>query len=317
LHGYLKWLGTAKGVRLNPDQLVGENLRNAGSHGRRFRHKGWLAEYVNVVLVNQKVGDSRRKQVATAVRMFYRLNDSELQGVFRFASSDSQRKPRGVKIEDVKLVLSMLPVAQRLPLLCELTSGTNIGTILAWTWGQLDLSHTHMRIDYSKRKNNRKPYFTLHSTETVQLLRLWKVMWTESSGRTPTDDDYVFCWRGGQLMDRGWLNDRMKTMARSLYSSRLISSDPTRFTSHALRACFRTEASREEVNMQESILRFLMGWTSGVSRTYDNTDEVRPEAIYRAYIKLEPYLSFGLHPLNGSDSRQSGNNQANPLPASP
>ncbi len=103
-------------------------------------------------------------------------------------------------------------------------------------------------------------------------------------------------FKGGRFIDRGRLNRQMKATAQKLRNAGLVTSDSARFTSHALRACFETEAVREEVGMRESIMKFLMGHTNGVSGIYDNTAEVRPEAIYRAYMRLEPYLSFYSQP---------------------
>ncbi len=219
------------------------------------------------------------------------------------ASTGSLRKPRGIRIEDAKLVLSFLPVPQRIPLLCELTSGTNIGTVLSWKWGQLDLTQTPMRIDYPGRKTNKKPYFALYSTETVQYLRFWKEEWKARMGRTPTDDDYVFLFKSGRFIDRGRLNRQMKATAQKLRNAGLVTSDPSRFTSHALRACFKTEACREEVNMPGIVSEFLMGHSTGMSGLYANTDEVRPEDICRACMRLEPYLSLSSHPVETNTSQ--------------
>jgi hypothetical protein len=72
---HLDWLQKAKGITLNPDELIKDNLQCVcGSKPTdaetKTKHTDWLNEYVNVVQVKLDLGDSRRHQVADSAKVF-------------------------------------------------------------------------------------------------------------------------------------------------------------------------------------------------------------------------------------------------------
>jgi len=82
---YFRWL-RAKGVTLDPDELVKDNLNCVFESGpvdvaTKRRHTDWLNQYANTYLVEKGVSVSERKVSAAAIVKFYQRNDSLLRGL--------------------------------------------------------------------------------------------------------------------------------------------------------------------------------------------------------------------------------------------
>jgi ATP-grasp domain len=106
---YMAWLREAKGVTMDPDELVRDNLVCVYNSPptdvkTKRRHTDWLDEYVNDYLLNRGVG-TKRASSAAAVKMFYKRNDSQLVGDFSVADGRAAIPDRALLADDVRAVL--------------------------------------------------------------------------------------------------------------------------------------------------------------------------------------------------------------------
>src|SRR5450756_2522931 len=73
---YLRWLRKAHEVRMNPDELVLDNLQavyesKAVDVTTKRRHNDWLNEYINHYLLDQGFSEGKRHLALHAIRQFY------------------------------------------------------------------------------------------------------------------------------------------------------------------------------------------------------------------------------------------------------
>ncbi|MGD0145945.1 MAG: tyrosine-type recombinase/integrase [Nitrososphaerales archaeon] len=297
---YVRWLRTSKRVSISLDELVTDNLRcvyesKATDVETKRRHTDWLDGYVNRCLVDRGVSYSTRKMTSTAVREFYKRNDSTLFGDFSVSEPQTdQRPPKPLEAGDIRATLSALPPQQRLPLLMVWQSGTEIGKVLSLTWRDLeglDSGEHLVKLSFQGRKLHRKPYYTFIGRDSVGLLKMWRGRWAEQGGREPTPEDFVMLGKSGMTMDRAHLNGVLQQMATRLFRQGMVKNgDPGSWHTHYLRHSFETEASHAGVKAE--LRDFFAGHMKGIQWIYNHRDELHEEDLVKEYRKVEPYVSL-------------------------
>ena len=287
---YFVWLRDMKGVRLNPDELVLDNLKCVFESGAtntltKRRHTDWLSEYVNGSMVERGLSESKRLMAASIIRMFYQANDSPLFGAFKVSQSAVVPPPPPLKAEDIRTVLGVLPVNVRAPLVCVWQSGVEIGRVLSFRWKNLeglDGGEYPLTLTLYGRKRHRRTYSTFLGRDSITHLKA-----VRSSGALvfPSVKNH------DNTADPAWLNNCLKRAAARLEGEGLISHYPREsWHTHALRHSFETEASHAGVRAE--IRDFFLGHITGIQWTYNHRDEIHPEDLVAEYLKIEPYVSL-------------------------
>lgn len=169
-----------KGVKLDPDELILDNLKcvfesAATNTLTKRQHIDWLSEYVNGSMVESGLSESKRFMAAATVRMFYRANDSQLFGAFKIAQAAVVPPLKALRAEDIRLVLSVLPVNVKAPLVCVWQSGIEIGRVLSFRWKDLeglDGGEYPLKLTLYGRKRHRRTYSTFLGRDSITHLNL-------------------------------------------------------------------------------------------------------------------------------------------------
>lgn len=287
---YFVWLRNVKGVGLTPDELVLDNLKSVFESGAtntltKRKHTDWLSEYVNASMVERGLSDSKRQMAAATVRMFYRANDSPLFGAFKVSQGAVVPPPKPLKAEDIRAVLSVLPVNIRAPLVCVWQSGIEIGRILSLRWKDLeglDAGEYPLKLTLYGRKRHRRAYSTFLGRDAITHLKAIR-----------TNGELVFpsVRNPENTSDLAWLNVCLKGAAAKLEGEELIGHYPREsWHTHALRHSFETEASHAGVRAE--IRDYFMGHITGIQWTYNHRDEIHPQDLIEEYLKIEPLVSL-------------------------
>jgi hypothetical protein len=136
LKRYLEWLKGEKGIRMNPDELITDNLRcvcesKAVDVATKRKHMDWLGQFINDYLRNRKIVDTSRYGAASMVKGFYERKDSALFGSFGVAMDTVRPPPPPLEAHDIRLVLKVLPLQHRLPLVVVWQGGIEINRVLS------------------------------------------------------------------------------------------------------------------------------------------------------------------------------------------
>ena len=129
---YLRWLREEKGVTMNPDELMLDNLRcifesKATDVTTKRKHTDLLDEYINGYLLDKKgQSETARGVKAAAIKGLYRVNDSLLFGHFSLTKQAPVAPDKPLLAEDIRQVLKTLPAHARAPLLCVWQGGIEI-----------------------------------------------------------------------------------------------------------------------------------------------------------------------------------------------
>jgi integrase len=312
---YLRWL-RQKGVNLNPDDLVRDNLRcvyesSATDVQTKRRHTDWLDDYVNRHMMEAGRAHNTRIVTAAAIQQFYKRNDSPLFGDFDVSRDSPTEAPRPLDPAEVRKVLIGLPVEARTPLLCVWQSGIEVNRMLGLTWGKLEGIETGsflLRLDFRGRKKHGKSYYTFLGRNAIDYLRMWRGVWGEVMGRAPNPGDPVFLGKRGRYISATWLNYRFRNEALRMKRQGLISNgDPRSWHSHALRHCFRTEAAHAGVKPE--ISEFLLGHLGGIAYVYNHSDQLHPEDLVKEYLKIEPFVSLDFTETTARQEYEGTNKQ--------
>lgn len=298
LNRYFTWLRVNKGVTLNPDELVVDNLKCVYDSkpvdvATKRRHTDWLDEFVNQYLVGKEIADQSRATTASFVKLFYERNDSPLFGSFSVSLQSVRPSPPALEANDVRAVLKALPLAQRIPLLLMWQGGVEINRVLSLTWSDIagiDNGEYPLKLQFYGRKRHRRQYFTFLGRDSIDGLKAWREKWTELQRRKPEPTDLVFMGKGGP-MSVGNLNGLMRRSAMAQHRQGLVKNGyPGSYHSHYLRHSFKSEA--EHAGVKSAFVEFFMGHQRGIEQTYDNRDELHPEDYEAAYRRLEPHVSL-------------------------
>lgn len=298
LSQYMAWLREAKGVTMDPDELVKDNLECVYNSpptdvGTKRRHTDWLDEYVNDFLLSRGVG-TKRASAAAAVRMFYKRNDSQLVGDFSVAEGRAVTPDKALLADDVRVVLKTLPLHTRTPLLMEWQSGVEVNRVLSLRWGQVAKlweGEYPLKLEFTGRKRHRKQYHTYLGRDSIDHLKAWHGEWTRLYGREPLPGDMVFPGKQGSGVGHQYLNARLKATAMNLAAKKMVKNgNPSSWHSHMLRHSFKTEG--EHAKVDSSLIEFMMGHEQGIEAVYDNRSEVYEADFIEAYKRMEPALSL-------------------------
>jgi len=194
LQQYFRWLRDAKGVTMDPDALILDNLKavyesSATDVKRKRTHTDWLDVYVNDHLLAKGVG-SKRVSTAAAVRMFYKRNDASLVGDFCVAEGQVPTPDAALPAEDIRKVLLALPLGVRLPLLMEWQSAVEVNRLLSLRWGRVAKmweEECPLKLEFHGRKRHRKSFHTYLGRDSIEGLKAWHGEWVRLFGRQPQD----------------------------------------------------------------------------------------------------------------------------------
>lgn len=286
---YLRHLKEGMKVGLTPDQLITDNLEcifksDATDVRAKRKHTDWLSEYVNDYLIKRGTSEAHRELAASVVKAFYKRNDSLLYGDFSIAQQPLQAPRKALKAEDIRAVLTALPLNIRAPLLVEWQSSIEINRVLSLSWTDLkgfDEGEHPVKIELYGRKKHRRGYLTFIGKDSIDHLK----------ALDSREGAYVFPSKSGNFVNDNWLNRRMRGTAMNLMKQGLIDQyPPESWHSHALRHSFETEASHAGVRAE--FRDFFLGHVSGIQWIYNHRDELHPEDLVKEYLKIEPLVSL-------------------------
>lgn len=269
---YFRWL-KAEGVGASPDELVQDNLvcvfkSDPLDITKKRKHTDLLAKYANDYLIAQDFSESKRNVAITAIRGFYRANDSELVGHFKIANQGPEQPAKPLYAEDIRKVLLAMDPRLRAPLVISWQSGIEINRVLAMDFPRDQAPP--VRIELYGRKGHKKTYSTFMGRDSVEHLRMLG---------PKGFPEYGVVWLG------------LKTAARKLGRSGLLKNPNLRsWRPHYLRHSFETEASHAGVKAE--IRDFFLGHVGGVQWVYNHRDEIHPEDLEKEYAKIEPFVSL-------------------------
>lgn len=132
-----------------------------------------------------------------------------------------------------------------------------------------------VKIELFGRKKHRRGYLTFIGKDSVDHLKALD---------TRDAHHYIFPSTSGNLMNDGWLNERMRRTTVNLMKQGLIDQyPPESWHTHALRHSFETEASHAGVKAE--IRDFFLGHVTGIQWTYNYRDELHPEDLVQEYLR--------------------------------
>ncbi|MGD0330915.1 MAG: tyrosine-type recombinase/integrase [Nitrososphaeria archaeon] len=298
LSKYFQWL-REKGADMDPDQLIRDNLQCIYGSGpsdveTKRKHTDWLDEYVNRKLLEAGSSESSRMIVSSAIKQFYKRNDSPLFGDFSVSIQQMKEPPKPLEADDIRKVLKALPLSLRTPLLLAWQSGIEIGRVLSLTWRQvenIDSGECPLKINLYGRKRHRKTYFSFVGKDSIEHLKMWRGKWPDLMGRNANPEDLIFVGKQKASLSYTWLELLVRRTASSLAGQCIIKNGNIgSWHPHALRHSFETEASHAGVKSE--IRDYFLGHITGIQWTYNHRDEIHPEDLVKEYLKIEPYVSL-------------------------
>lgn len=190
---YLAWL-REKGVTMSPDELVTDNLvcvfkSDPTDVTTKRRHTDWLADFVNLHLVEKGLTDKRREVYAASVIQFYKRNDSPLWGSFSISRHEVEESAPALEVEDIRKVLKAAALGVRGSLPLRLEGGNRDRPRLSLKWKDvegIERGESPLALRFLGRKRHRRPYSTFIETDGIENLKIWRGRWTEQFGREPS-----------------------------------------------------------------------------------------------------------------------------------
>jgi len=303
---YLDWLRDAKGVSLSPSELLKSNLENVYGSGpteveRKRLHTDWLQEYVSLNGPLGVFSNSYRRTAATAVRSFYRRNDSSLFGDFEVPFNAYEEKlTRQISVAEARRYISILPLRSKAVCICLLQCGMRVTEFLHLRWRELQpgIEKGDNPLKVLLRNDRGREYFTFLGRDGIAAVKLYLEYRKNLVRRGIQSDEYVFINDFGSQehrTDRPLLKDYVeRQVVRAVVAKGLVQRKGGRkwrceFHPHALRHLFKTECAHAGINPM--ISEFWMGHDKGIEYVYNHQHELHPEDFVEAYGKVEPYLS--------------------------
>ena len=198
LSRYFDWL-RQKGVSLNPDELIRDNLRCIYRSDPEDVALKRQAQGVARRICERPVGRPSEFLPACCVLRcegFYDRNDSPFYGKLSIAEGSPDAPASALKADDIRKVLLSLPVQVRTPLLMEWQSGVEVNRILSLRWEMvlegLTRGDCPLKLEFFGRKRHRRGYHTYLGRDSVKHLGIWKAVWIETTGREPAQEDISF-----------------------------------------------------------------------------------------------------------------------------
>ncbi len=298
LDRYYRWLQSER-ITQSPDELIIDNLKcvfetSATDVDTKRRHTDWLNTFVNVHLLGRGIPESSRVIAASAIKQFYKRNDSPLFGDFQVAAGEVRATMPIPEGEDVRRVLKAMPLPQRAPLLVIWQTSMEINRVLSLKWGDvagIDQGEYPVRVKLFGRKRHKRSYHTYIGRDSIEHLKMWREQSKELLKREPRPEDYVFLGKYGTPMARTHLNKVLRETARRIHAQGLVKNgNAGSWHSHYLRHSFNTEAKHAGVSAE--IRDFFEGHLDGIKWVYDHSDQLHEEDLIREYLKIEPYVSL-------------------------
>jgi integrase len=215
---------------MSPSELLTDNLTCIYNSGRvdvatKRRHRAWLQDFVNVVMLAEGAAETTRMSVASTVSNFYGSGDSPLFGKIAVSRESPKASRPALSAPDIRAVLNSLSLTTRTPLLLVWQSGCEINRVLSLRWGDLanmDKSECPLKFSFPGRKRHRKAYHTYIGKDGVDGLRAWRAKSQELTGRVPGPTDLVFVRGNGRGLDSRSLGANFRKTALRLHGERLI-----------------------------------------------------------------------------------------------
>ncbi len=307
---YFRWLKGSGTTNLAPDELITDNLRciyrsEAEDVAQKRKHREWLETFVNKELEGYAM--SYRAGAASTVKKWYERNDSPLFGEVRIAESDGEPRDKPLSSEDIRKVLKALPLQIRTPLLLVWQSSCEVNRILGLRWKDIDeglrRADHPLKLSFLGRKNHKKPWYTFLGRDSIEHLRLLRQRWAEEMAREPLPSDLVFAGKlQGSGVDPKWLNQQMRKIALRMHAQGMVENgEPSSWRSHMLRHSFKTEA--EHCGVKSAFVEEMMGHEGGIAAVYDDRDQVHPEDLRQAYLRIEPHVSLDFNEAIARDEK--------------
>jgi len=305
---YLEWLREVRGVSLSPSELVRVNLGNIYGSGpvdveKKREHTDWLQEFISLDGPLQGLGNSYRATAATAIRSFYKRNDSPLFGDFQVPFDAFEEKlTEQISVEDAKRYISVLPLRSKAVCICLLQCGMRVSEFLQLKWKdvQSGIEKKETPVKIMLRNDNGLQYFTFLGTDGIEILKLYLQYRKSLVGMPVRSNEYIFIndvGSGKYRVDKPLLSDYVnRQIVRALVAKGLVEKpkgdDKWRcnFHPHALRHLFKTECAHAGINPM--ISQFWMGHDKGIEYVYNHQHELHPEDFVEAYRKAEPSLNI-------------------------
>lgn len=293
--GFLK----RKGIAMSPSELLSDNLvcvyrSQDVDVATKRKHREWLAEFCNVVMLSEGIADTTRIGIASTVSNFYESNDSPLFGKVVVSRRPAVEGAPALTAQDIRTVLKSLSLSVRAPLVMSWQSGMEINRVLSLRWGdlaRLDRGEYPLRLSFPGRKKHRRAYGTYLGHDSITILREWRSKWSVLQKRQPQAGDLVFMRGTGRGFDSRSLTTEFRRTALRLHGEGLIQNgNPNSWHSHALRHSFKTECNH--AGIEDSTSEAWMGHLGGIEATYNHQREIHPEDLVKEYAKVEPFVSL-------------------------
>ena len=173
---YIRWLKGKRDI-VTPDWLIEDNLKcvfesRPTDLSAKRTHTDFLAEYINIHLIQREDSESKRSLAAAAIRSFYESNDSALFGHWKRAELKPEAPSPPLRAEDIRKVLLAMPMRMRTPLVLAWQSGIEINRILELDWRFALGKAAPVRVELTGRKGHRKGYSTFIGTDGAVSLNL-------------------------------------------------------------------------------------------------------------------------------------------------
>jgi integrase len=304
---YLQWLRESRGVYLSPSELLKANLENVYGSGPteidlKRQHTNWLEEFVSLDGPLGGQSNSYRMTVATAVRSFYKRNDSPLFGDFEVPFNAYEVKlTTQIDVEEARRCITVLPLRSKAICICLLQSGMRISEFLQLKWKmvQAGVEKGELPVKIRLRSDKGREYFTFLGEDGVAALKMYLIFRKSLARRPIQPEDYIFIHDTGSGKHRGdrpLPADYVTTqILRALTAKGFVQRNGEKkwrcdFHPHALRHLFKTECAHAGIN--PVISEFWMGHDKGIEYAYNHQHELHPEDFVKMYRKVEPYLSI-------------------------
>ncbi len=288
----------SKWLNMTPDQAL------AG----KFDWAAVLNEYLDYVIVKNRLARSTAARKVTSVRKWLELNDvpvawAKVEMPKRWKVQVDQIPTR----EQLKRILEASDLMEKVICLTAISSGLRASTILSLQLKDIErldeddggnkadtLPIVRVRADISKGK---RAYVTFLTPECAETIRIW-LRERRMRGETITPDSYLVAsekfrakrinkeglwWRWYNMLERAGLGQKGEGMKWRLLHF------------HTLRKFYKSWASLSGMNQE--VLEFTMGHVSSVRMTYFLADgaNVQPEVIEKMeqeYRKAVPSLTI-------------------------
>jgi integrase len=312
LFTFFRWLRVRKDLKVTGEELLNLHSQHRGSKSIEDRRWGLrlALEFSRDNPDLKSCSDRYRYQLFNVVKQFFDTFETPLSSADNIYGKVAKRKfrPKQISVDDAKRMLGYFNVRDRAILLVMLQSGMAIGDVLnkfspmlQELKAALQGKAKRFRVDFSERKGNDFQYFTFISQDALDELKKW-LMLRESWLEGKSDPGTIFISKPIALHGQKQCNAGRPLTVLSFEVNFIrvvrkvkMKDGPWSVTPHMFRKLFKTESRAPERNVDQDIVEFMMGHSSGIQAVggvYDKTPELHSEIVEKEYSKLEPYLNL-------------------------